>query len=47
MYQSGIPFNDIDNDAFRMFCEAIGQFGPGWVPPTQYQLREPLLKEEE
>ena len=47
IYQSGIPFNAIDNGAFKMFCEALGQFGPGWIPPTQYQLREPLLKEEE
>ncbi|KAL0742659.1 hypothetical protein Bca4012_084172 [Brassica carinata] len=46
IYQSNIPFNAIDNEAFRQFCEALGQFGPGWVPPTQYQLREPLLNEE-
>ncbi|XP_073065998.1 uncharacterized protein [Primulina eburnea] len=26
--------------------EAVGQFGPGFTPPTQYQLREPLLKAE-
>ncbi|CAD5314694.1 unnamed protein product [Arabidopsis thaliana] len=26
--------------------EAAGQFGPGVTPPSQYQLREPLLKEE-
>ena len=26
--------------------EAVGQYGPGYRPPTQYQLREPLLKEE-
>ncbi|KZV45053.1 hypothetical protein F511_10370 [Dorcoceras hygrometricum] len=26
--------------------EAVGQFGPGFKPPTQYQLREPLLKAE-
>ncbi|XP_074377827.1 uncharacterized protein LOC141719352 [Apium graveolens] len=25
--------------------EAVGQFGPGYIPPTQYQLREPLLKQ--
>nr|XP_051197274.1 uncharacterized protein LOC127310662 [Lolium perenne] len=27
-------------------CEAIGQFGPGLVPPSQYALCEPLLKSE-
>ncbi|KAL5774763.1 hypothetical protein ACOSP7_012320 [Xanthoceras sorbifolium] len=26
--------------------EAVGQFGPGYKPPSQYELREPLLKEE-
>ncbi|CAN6971348.1 unnamed protein product [Brassica rapa subsp. trilocularis] len=26
--------------------EAIGKYGPGVTPPSQYQLREPLLKEE-
>ncbi|CAN7051196.1 uncharacterized protein LOC103829688 isoform X2 [Brassica rapa] len=46
IYQSNIPFSAIDNESFRLFCEALGQFGPGWVPPTQYQLREPLLNEE-
>ncbi|KAK2666058.1 hypothetical protein Ddye_004632 [Dipteronia dyeriana] len=26
--------------------EAIGRFGPSFKPPSQWQLREPLLKEE-
>ncbi|CAN7104012.1 unnamed protein product [Brassica rapa subsp. narinosa] len=47
IYEANIAFNAIDNDSFRMFCEALGQFGPGWVPPSQYQLREPLLNEEQ
>ena len=46
VYESGIPFNAIDNDSFKRFCEAVGQFGPGYQPPSQYLLREPLLKEE-
>ncbi|CAN6936799.1 unnamed protein product [Brassica oleracea] len=46
IFQSNIAFNAIDNDSFRLFCEALGQFGPGWIPPSQYQLREPLLNEE-
>ncbi|ESQ55887.1 hypothetical protein EUTSA_v10026863mg [Eutrema salsugineum] len=45
-YHASIPFNAIDNEPFRLFCEALGQFGPGWIPPSQYQLREPLLNEE-
>lgn len=30
-----------------MFCKALGQFRPGWVSPSQYQLREPLLNDEQ
>ncbi|CAA7031115.1 unnamed protein product [Microthlaspi erraticum] len=47
MYSSGIAFNAIDNEDFRLFCEALGQFGAGWKPPSQYQLRGPLLVEEQ
>ncbi|KAL1207419.1 hypothetical protein V5N11_007013 [Cardamine amara subsp. amara] len=47
VYQSSIPFNAIENETFRLFCEALGQFGPGWMPPSPYQLREPLLNEEQ
>ncbi|KAG5562689.1 hypothetical protein RHGRI_005421 [Rhododendron griersonianum] len=46
VYEVGIPFHAIDNDSFKHFVEAVGQFGPGYQPPSQYQLREPLLKEE-
>lgn len=46
VYESGIPFNAINNDGFQRFCEAVGQFGPGYIPASQYQLREPLLKQE-
>ncbi|KAF7153803.1 hypothetical protein RHSIM_Rhsim01G0126200 [Rhododendron simsii] len=46
VYEAGIPFHAIDNDSFKRFVEAVGQFGPGYEPPSQYQLREPLLKEE-
>ncbi|XP_074352805.1 uncharacterized protein LOC141691938 [Apium graveolens] len=39
---------EIDNadDAFHRFYEAVGQNGPGYIPPSQHQLREPLLKKE-
>lgn len=46
VYASGVPFNSIANEEFKMMVTAIGQFGPGVTPPSQYQLREPLLKEE-
>ena len=41
-----IPFNACDNDGFKQMVEAIGQFGAGLEPPTQYDLRERLLEEE-
>ncbi|KAB2608821.1 hypothetical protein D8674_011989 [Pyrus ussuriensis x Pyrus communis] len=47
VYEAGIPFHAIDNDSFKHFVEVVGQFGPGYQPPSQYDLREPLLKEEE
>ncbi|WCJ24788.1 hAT transposon superfamily protein [Euphorbia peplus] len=46
VYSHGIPFNAIANDDFKRMLEAAGQFGPDVSPPSQYQLREPLLKEE-
>lgn len=46
IYETGIPFHSIDNQSFRQLVEAIGQFGPGYKPPSQYLLREPLLKQE-
>ncbi|XP_073030706.1 uncharacterized protein [Primulina eburnea] len=45
-YENGIPFNALDNDSFKQLMRAVGQFGPGFKPPTQYQLREPILKSE-
>lgn len=41
-----IPFNSIQNDAFKRFCEALGRFGPGFEIPPQYELGGKLLKEE-
>ncbi|CAN1801257.1 hypothetical protein LINPERHAP1_LOCUS22889 [Linum perenne] len=41
-----IPFNAIDNDEFKQMVEAIGIYGPGLKPPSQYDLRESLLKSE-
>ena len=41
-----IPFNALDNDEFKQMCEAIGKFGPGYEPPSQFDLREKLLSEE-
>ncbi|CAD6225520.1 unnamed protein product [Miscanthus lutarioriparius] len=46
VYTHAIPFNACDNDEFKQMVEAIGQFGAGLKPPTQYDLRERLLEEE-
>ncbi|CAN1725572.1 hypothetical protein LINPERHAP1_LOCUS144 [Linum perenne] len=43
---AAVSFNSIDNDDFKQMCEAIGRFGPGLKPSTQYDLRETLLKSE-
>ena len=43
---AGISFNACDNDEFKQMCEAIGQFGPGLVPPSHDLLRDRLLEEE-
>ncbi|KAI8559243.1 hypothetical protein RHMOL_Rhmol04G0157300 [Rhododendron molle] len=34
VYEAGIPFHAIDNDSFKRFVEAVGQFGPGYEPPS-------------
>ncbi|XP_018461154.1 uncharacterized protein LOC108832156 [Raphanus sativus] len=46
LFASGVPFHATANDEFKLMLEAVGQFGPGVTPPSQYLLREPLLKEE-
>jgi len=46
MHWTTIPFNACDNDDFKQMCEAIGQFGPGFQPPSDDLLREKLLEQE-
>ncbi|KAM0894150.1 hypothetical protein ACQ4PT_024652 [Festuca glaucescens] len=46
MYNHAIPFNACDNDDFKLMCEAIGRFGPGFEPPSKHDLRETLLSQE-
>nr|XP_020193379.1 uncharacterized protein LOC109779178 [Aegilops tauschii subsp. strangulata] len=46
VYTHAIPFNAIGNDEFRQMVHAIGQFGADLDPPSQYDLRETLLKSE-
>ncbi|VVA92667.1 unnamed protein product [Arabis nemorensis] len=46
VYAFSVQFSVTESDEFKMMVEAIGQFGPGVTPPSQYQLLERLLKEE-
>ena len=46
MYKKNIPFNAVNDDDFKQFCEALGRFGPKWKPPSQYMLREKMLLQE-
>ena len=45
-YDAGIPFHAANYNSFDVMIEAIGQFGPGMKPPSMYELRVPLLKQE-
>ncbi|KAJ9553070.1 hypothetical protein OSB04_017115, partial [Centaurea solstitialis] len=45
-YDAGIPFHAANYDSFKVAVEAIRQFGPGMQPPSMYELRVPLLKQE-
>lgn len=38
VYESAIRFYVVNNDAFQQLLEDVDQFGPSYVPPTQYQL---------
>ena len=42
-YESGIPLNAINARSFEIMCEAIGQYGPGYKPPSYHEVRVPLL----
>uniref|UniRef100_A0A452YQM2 DUF659 domain-containing protein n=1 Tax=Aegilops tauschii subsp. strangulata TaxID=200361 RepID=A0A452YQM2_AEGTS len=46
MYKKNIPFNAVNDDDFKQYCEALGRFGPKWKPPSQYMLREKMLLQE-
>jgi hypothetical protein len=46
IYKKNIPFNAVNDDDFKQFCEALGRFGPKWKPPSQYMLREKMLLQE-
>ncbi|XP_043687630.1 uncharacterized protein LOC122638845 [Telopea speciosissima] len=45
-YESGVPFNALRLRGFEELVEAIGQYGPGFKPPSFHDYRVPLLKSE-
>ncbi|XP_057811633.1 uncharacterized protein LOC131025863 [Salvia miltiorrhiza] len=45
-YDNAIPFYPATSDSFKGMVEAIGQYGPGLVPPSMYELRVPFLQKE-
>lgn len=42
-YECGIPSNAINSRSFEIMCEAIGQYEPGYKPPSFCEVRVPLL----
>ncbi|GKE62029.1 hypothetical protein Tco_1512396 [Tanacetum coccineum] len=45
-YDAGLPFNAATYDSFHIAMEAVAQSGPGFKPPSMYELKVPLLKKE-
>ncbi|XP_042448869.1 uncharacterized protein LOC122033773 [Zingiber officinale] len=45
-YEAGVSFNVVDRDSFKVMMEVVGQFEPGFKPPTRYEMSEPYLKKE-
>ncbi|KAK1261472.1 hypothetical protein QJS04_geneDACA001003 [Acorus gramineus] len=46
VYKAGLSFNSLMMNDFVAFCEAVGQYGPGFVPPSYHELSQTLLKKE-
>eukprot|EP00955_Chlamydomonas_euryale_P100606 365296-Chlamydomonas_euryale.AAC.14 len=43
MFSSGLSFNVIDNQAFRIFVRHAAAFGPSYMVPTRMTMRGSLL----
>ena len=43
LYKKNVPFNAINDDDFKQFCEALGRYGPNWRQPLQYMIRQKML----
>jgi hypothetical protein len=46
LYKKNVPFNAINDDDFKQFCEALGRYGPNWRQPSQYMIQEKMLLQE-
>jgi hypothetical protein len=46
LYKKNVPFNAINDDDFKQFCEALCRYGPRWKQPSQYMIREKMLLQE-
>ncbi|XP_040255209.2 uncharacterized protein [Aegilops tauschii subsp. strangulata] len=46
LYKKNVPFNAINDDDFKQFCEALGRYGPNWRQPSQYMIRDKMLLQE-
>ena len=44
-YECGVPFNAAAARQYQIAIEATAQYGSGYIPPTPYQLGEPLLQQ--
>ncbi|CAI9299642.1 unnamed protein product [Lactuca saligna] len=45
-YDAAIPYNATTYNSFKLMVEVIGQFSLGMKPPSMYELRVPLLRNE-
>ncbi|KAH6775608.1 hAT transposon superfamily protein, partial [Perilla frutescens var. hirtella] len=45
-YEAGVSFNCLELDSWKLLVESIGQYGPGYIPPTRYDYIVPLLNKE-
>ena len=45
-YTSAIPFNCVKNPEFIKALEMVAKHGPGFKPPSYYDIREKYLKQE-
>ncbi|KAK1574958.1 hypothetical protein Q3G72_001354 [Acer saccharum] len=46
IYDAEIPFNAVNYDSFKVFCEALGHYSSGIKPPSFHEVRVPLFEKE-